>query len=239
MDSKNIDYEGLKKRGFLKQKQDNYFVLRTRMESGVYKKEHLEKIGAIAEKYGRSFVHATVRQGLEVPFIKFEDIEKVENELKDAGVLVGTSGARLRTTSTCPGNNWCKMGLVDTFKFNERIEKGLDLECGLELPHKFKIAISGCPNSCARPQGSDIGVHGVIDASRADKRIGYTIYVGGNGGRNPRQAIKIDKVFTEEEALSLIRKIVEFYKVNAKPRQRLSLLIEEIGKDRFLSEIVV
>lgn len=239
MDSKNIDYEDLKKRGFLRQRQDGYFVLRTRMEFGVYKKGELEKISAIAQKYGKSFAHATTRQGLEVPFIKFEDIENIEKELREAGIPVGTSGPRLRTITTCPGNNWCKMGLIDTFTLHRLIETELDLKCGLNLPHKLKIAISGCPNSCTRPQDSDIGIHGAIDASSTDKRPGYIVYIGGSGGRNPRRGVKIDKIFTEDETLSLIGRIVRFYKANAKPRQRLSLLIEETGKDRFLNEIMV
>ena len=228
----NINYEDLKKRGFLKQKQEGFFVLRTRMNRGVYNKNDIEKINEIAQKYGKGFMHATVRQGLEVPFIKLEDIPRVEAELKVVGILTGTSGARLRTTVTCPGNNWCKVGLIDTFALEERIEKELKLICGLDLPHKFKIAISGCPNSCTRPQGSEIGIHGAIDT--VDKRTGYTVYLGGCGGRQPRAGIKLEKIFSEDEVLSIVAGVVAIYKERAKPRQRLGALIEEIGKDNFL-----
>ena len=61
------------------------------------------------------FVHATTRQGLEIPFIRFEYIPKVEEELRLSGLETGTSGSRLRTTTYCPGNNWCRSGLVNTF----------------------------------------------------------------------------------------------------------------------------
>jgi len=230
----NIDYDDLKKRGFLRQKQEGFFVLRTRMPGGVYKKEHLDKLGSIAQKYAQGFMHATVRQGLEIPFIKYEDISKVEEELKHAGLLTGTSGPRLRTTVTCPGNNWCKVGLINTFVLSERIEKELNLVCGLDLPHKFKIGISGCPNGCTRPQGSEIGIHGAINS---DKSIGYAIYLGGNSGRQPRNAIKLEKVYSENEVLGLIAKVVAFYKKTAKPRQRLGALIEEIGQDNFFQRI--
>ncbi len=235
----SIDFEDLKKRGFLKQRQDGFVILRTRTTGGVYKKEHLEKLSEIAEKYGMGLIHPTTRQGLEIPFVKVEDAAAVEKELEKAGIALGTSGTCLRAVTSCPGNNWCRFGLINTFGFAERIEKDLGIKCGMDLPHKFKIAISGCPNTCTRPQASDIGVHGQIDASSPDKRAGYVVYVGGSAGRNPRSGIKIDKIFTGDEALSLIDKIIKLYNTSAKPKQRLALLIEETGKDKFLKEIVV
>lgn len=236
--AENIDYEDLKKRGFLRQKQEGFFVFRTRMSSGIYKKEQLDKASEVAQKFGQGFVHMTVRQGVEIPFIKFEDISEVERQLKSAGVDNGTSGARLRATTVCPGNNWCKQGLINTFSFADRIEKDLGLKCGLGLPHKFKINISGCPNTCTRVQQSDIGVHGILDVFSKDKqRTGYAVYLGGCGGRAPRIGFKLEKVFSEEEVLSLIASVVKFYKEKAAPKQRLALLIEQIGKEAFLKEV--
>jgi len=229
----NIDYDDLKKRGFLKQKQEGFFVLRTRMPApGAYTSIQLKKLAAIAEKYGEGILHATVRQGLEAPFIKFADIAKVEKEIASAGIAAGTSGPRLRATTVCPGSNWCRQGLINTFSLADKIEQGLNLKCGLDLPHKFKIAISGCPNGCTRPQVAEIGVHGAIDA--VDKKTGYIVYLGGCGGRQPRGGFRLEPVFSESEALLILAKVVTFYKKQAKPRQRLGALIEEMGKDKFL-----
>ena len=239
MSAENIDYEDLKKRGFLKQRQDGFVILRTRAISGTYKKEDLDKLAAIAAKFGAGFAHPTVRQGLEVPFIRVEDVSTVEKELEGSGIAMGASGARLRAVTACPGNNWCRFGLINTFGLAERLEREAGIKSGMELPHKFKIAISGCPNTCMRPQNSDIGIHGHIDAVSADKRAGYVVYIGGNGGRNTKNGVKLDKIFTEDEVLALVEKTIKFYKSNAKPRQRFSLLIEEIGLDRFLKEVVV
>jgi len=233
----DIDYDGLKRRGFLRQKQDGFFVLRAKMPHGVYDTDGLSKINDIAARFGKGIVHATIRQGLEIPFIKFENIERVESELKSAGVETGTSGPRLRTTTTCPGNNWCKSGIIDTFSLYDRIEKELGIKCGMDLPYKFKIAISGCPNTCTRPQASEIGIHGQVDIGA--KKIGYAIYLGGCGGRTPRNGFALDRIFTEDETLLVVEKTVKFFMENAKPRQRLALLIEEVGRDRFLEKIVV
>ena len=228
----NIDYDNLKKRGFLRQKQDGFFVLRTRRRYGVFEAGHLEKLIEISKKFAKGFVHATIRQGLEIPYIKYADIPAVETEIKLSGLETGASGERLRTTTCCPGNNWCKSGLINTFSLYDRIENELNIKCAMDLPHKFKIAISGCPNTCTRPQGSEIGIHGAIDA--ADKRTGYAVYLGGCGGRQPRDGLKLEKVFSEDEVLLIVANVVAIYKERGKPRQRLGALIEEIGKDNFL-----
>jgi dissimilatory sulfite reductase (desulfoviridin) alpha/beta subunit len=233
----NIDYDALKKRGFLRQRQDGFFVLRTRMPHGVYKSEDLSKITDIAKKYAKGLVHVTTRQGIEMPFIKYEDIDAVEKELNSTGIQTGTSGPRLRTTTCCPGNNWCKSGLINTFELYDRLENELGIKCAIDLPHKFKIAISGCPNTCTRPQGSEIGVHGQVDIATADKKAGYVIYLGGCGGKTPRTGFKLERLFTLDETLSLIAKVVSFYRQSAKPRQRLALLIEEIGREKFLKAL--
>lgn len=237
MDKENIDYDALKKKGFLRENEDGLFTLRTRAGAGNYTGDQLAVLSSIAKSYGRDVVHLTVRQGAEIPFIKFKDMQIVEKAVNEAGMETGTSGPRLRATTACPGNNWCKRGLVNTFAFFDRIEKDLGLKCGMELPHKFKIVISGCPNTCTRAQASEIGLTGAVDVTSPDRKIGYAVYLGGCGGLSSRQGFKLDKVFSEDEALQLIAKVVGFFKENAKPRQRLALLIEEYGKEKFLQVI--
>lgn len=232
-----IDYDALKKRGFLRQRQDGFFILRARNTTGNYTAEQLSAFTGIAKENGTGIIHATTRQGLEIPHIKFEEIGAVEKKLKAAGIDAGVSGPCLRSTTTCPGNNWCKRGLVDTFALFDRIEKELNIVCGLDLPHKFKIAISGCPNKCTRAEATEIGIHGQVDASGPERRIGYAVYLGGCGGMTPHIGFKLEKVFMEDEVLSIIKNVIKFYKEHAKPRQRLALLVKEFGKEAFLKEI--
>lgn len=233
----NIDYDNLKKRGFLKQRHKGFFVLRLKMPFGVFKAGHLEKLIQISRTHARGLLHTTTRQGIEIPYIKFEEIPLVEKEIREAGIETGTSGPRLRTTTCCPGNNWCKSGLINTFTLYKRIEDELDIRCGMDLPHKFKIAVSGCPNSCVRPQQSEIGIHGALDTSVPEKQIRYTVYLGGCGGRTPHMGFKLERNYTEDEVVGIIERVVAFYKKYAKPRQRLALLIAEIGRENFLKEI--
>ncbi len=237
IDYSALDYDGLKKRGFLRSKEDGLLTMRTRKIAGNYSGDQLALLGKIAKEYGRDITHMTTRQGIEIPFISYEKIEELESILVEHDIDVGTSGPRLRATTSCPGNNWCKRGLVDTFKLATRLEKEVGIQSGMELPHKFKIAVSGCPNTCTRAQCSEIGLHGVVGLVDGKQKTGYAIYLGGCGGLNTKIGFKLDGIFSEDEALELIPKVVRFFKENAKPRQRLSKLIEEYGKENFLREI--
>ncbi len=236
--AEEINYDALKKRGFLRQKHEGFFILRARRPCGNFQAADFRKLAIISDEFGRGVLHATTRQGIEIPYVKYEDIDRLEKIIREAGFETGTSGPRLRTTTCCPGNNWCKSGLVDTSVIYRRIEDELGIRCAMDLPHKFKIAISGCPNTCTRAQQSEIGLHGSIDVSSPEKKIGYTVYLGGCGGRTPRMGFKLEKTYSEDEVLKIVGRVVTFFKQNAKPRQRLALLIEEYGKDRFINEVL-
>ena len=70
-----VDYAALKKGGFMRQKQKNHFSLRLAVVGGNLTAENLKIIAEVAEKYGKGYVHMTSRQGIEIPFINFDDID--------------------------------------------------------------------------------------------------------------------------------------------------------------------
>ena len=86
-----VDYATLKKGGFMRQKQKNNFSLRLRTVGGHMSAEQLAKVAEVAEKYGEGYVHLTSRQGVEIPFIKLDQIEEVKNALAEGDVVPGAS----------------------------------------------------------------------------------------------------------------------------------------------------
>ena len=66
----------------------------------------------------------------------------------------------MRPVVSCKGTT-CQYGLIDTFdlseKLHERFYKGYH---SVTLPHKFKIAVGGCPNNCVKPDLNDLGIIG-------------------------------------------------------------------------------
>ena len=67
-----VDYAALKKGGFMRQKQKGYFSLRIQVVGGNLTAENIKAVSEVAEQYGKGYVHMTSRQGIEIPFIRFE-----------------------------------------------------------------------------------------------------------------------------------------------------------------------
>ena len=100
----------------------------------------------------------------------------------------------------------------------------------MELPNKLKMGVSGCMLSCAEVAVKDIGIMGTAK--------GWKVLVGGNAGARPRLAdILLDNVASEEEVLTVVDKIITFYK-NHPNQNRIGRLIEEIGIERFRQEVL-
>jgi len=64
----------------------------------------------------------TSRQGVEIPFINFENIEEVRAELAEGGVKPGVCGPRVRTVTACQGNAVCPSGCIDSYDFKTLVE---------------------------------------------------------------------------------------------------------------------
>ena len=149
-----LNLNELKRGGILKQRQRDYFILRTRIPGGYLRAVTLGKFMQIAKKYGKGYVHLSTRQCIEVAWIHLRDLEKVKKELKKVGIFTGACGPRSRNIVACPGTSVCRFGFTDTQELAKKFDKKF---FGRDVPKKFKIALAGCPNSCAKPQENDIG----------------------------------------------------------------------------------
>ncbi|MBO5056961.1 MAG: 4Fe-4S binding protein [Lachnospiraceae bacterium] len=152
-----VDYAALKKGGFMRQKQKGYFSLRLQVVGGNLTAENIKTVSEVAEKYGQGYVHMTSRQGIEIPFIKFEDIEEVKAELAKGGVNPGVCGPRVRTVTACQGGAICPSGCIDTYELAKELNERY---FGRELPHKFKFGVTGCQNNCLKAEENDLGIKG-------------------------------------------------------------------------------
>ena len=140
--------------GIIKQKQKNYFILRTRIPGGHIKADILKNYYIIAKRFGRDYVHISTRQGIEIPWVHIKDIPKLLGKLKDLSILKGACGPRSRNLIACPGNCVCRFGFINTEQLAKRLDR---VAFGKNVPKKFKVAITGCLNSCAKPQENDLG----------------------------------------------------------------------------------
>lgn len=159
MNEKKIDVSLLKSKGFLPQRQENMFSMRLKVVSGNLDAEELRAIADAAEKYGSGYIHITSRQQIEVPFVKLEDAEAANEELEKQGIFGGSAGKRVRSVVACQGDRVCRNGLINCESIACRIDEKY---FGESVPKKLKIAVTGCPSACVRPQENDFGVMGTV-----------------------------------------------------------------------------
>ena len=208
------------------QKDGTYSVV-PRMWGGLTNPTELRAIADVVEKYDAPMVKVTGGQRLDIFGIKKEDLPAVWADLNAAGMVSGHAyGKALRTVKTCVGSEWCRFGTQDSTGLGVKIER---MSWGSWMPHKFKIAVSGCPRNCAEATIKDFGVV-CVDS-------GYELHVGGNGGIHVRATDLLCKVATEEEAMDYCAAFIQLYREEARYLERTAPWIERVGVDYIKSRI--
>lgn len=104
--------------------------------------------------------HLTTRLTIEVQGIPYGQIEAFQAYIAREGLTTGGTGSLVRPVVACKGTT-CQYGLLDSFGLSEKIHERFYLGYhDVTLPHKFKIAVGGCPNNCVKPDLNDLGVVG-------------------------------------------------------------------------------
>lgn len=202
------------------QKDGTYSVV-PRMWGGITSPKELRAIADAAEKYQARLVKVTGGQRIDLFGIKKEDLPGIWADLNAAGMVSGHAyGKSLRTVKTCVGSEWCRFGTQDSTGLGVQIER---MTWGSWMPHKFKIAVSGCPRNCAEATIKDFGVV-CVDS-------GYELHVGGNGGIHVRATDLLCKVETEQEAMEHCAAFIQLYREDARYLERTAPWIERKGLD--------
>jgi len=211
-------------KGVIIQRDKQTYAIAPHIPCGVVQPETLRKLADVAEKYNAAALKITSAARIAVVGIDEKDVDSIWSELDmSPGFAVGLC---VRSVKACPGATFCKRGIQDSLSVGLRLDEKYH---GLELPGKFKIGVSGCPNQCAETCIKDIGLVGM--------KNGWRLLVGGNGGGKPRLSRELTRDLSTEQAIELIEKIIEYYKDNAKPHQRLGAMLEKMDFDEFKSAV--
>ena len=146
------------------------FNVRVITRNGKITTEEHRAIAEGAERFGSGEITMTTRLTMEIQGVPFENIEPLRAYLLEAGLEMGGTGSKVRPVVSCKGTT-CQYGLIDTFGLSEEIhERFFHGYASVKLPHKFKIAVGGCPNNCVKPDLNDFGIVGqkvpVIDPEK-------------------------------------------------------------------------
>lgn len=117
-------------------------------------------IAEASERFGSGAVTMTTRLTLEIQGVKHENIQPLIDFLGEHGLSTGGTGSLVRPVVSCKGTT-CQYGLADTYGLSEKLHERFYVGYhGVTLPHKFKIAVGGCPNNCVKPDLNDLGIIG-------------------------------------------------------------------------------
>ena len=212
-------------KGVIIQRDKKTFAVAPHIPCGVVQPQTLRRLADVAEKYGAQALKITSASRIAIVGVEEKDIDAIWTELgMSPGFAVGLC---VRSVKACPGTTFCKRGMQDSLSLGLRLDGKYN---GMQLPAKFKIGVSGCPNQCAETCIKDIGLVGMPK--------GWKVLVGGNGGGKPRLAVEIAKDLDTEQAFDWVDRIVQYYKTNARPHQRLGAMIEKMGIDAFKAAVL-
>lgn len=212
-------------KGVILQRDKTTYAVAPHLPCGVVTPAQLRKIADVAEKFGAAALKVTSAQRIAIVGLREDQIDAVWSELgMDPGSAVGLC---VRSIKVCPGTTFCKRGLQDSLAL------GMELDAkyhGMTLPGKMKMGVSGCPNQCAETGFKDIGVVGT--------GRGWKVLVGGSGGGRPRLAETIAEDLTLEQVRTLVDKLVEYFRTNAKPHERLGRVIDRLGMENMKASVL-
>lgn len=155
-----LDFATLKTGGIIKQRQKGKFTVRLKCPGGRVPLTRLAKVAEVARKYGADYVHVSVRQSIEIPFVSGEDLGRIKQELAEVGQEIASCGPRVRVPTACAGCDYNPNGLTDTQTMAAQVCERFFAKN--PLPHKFKVVFSGCPNDCVRTNSTDLGFQGAV-----------------------------------------------------------------------------
>ncbi len=175
MSTPDFDLAALKKVGMIQQKQKEYFAMRLHVVGGDLDAEQLQKVAEVAATYGQSQIHLSTRQGIEIHFVHYSKLEAARLELEKVGIAMGACGPRIRVVTACPGSSTCRWGTIDTKSVARELDQKYFRQ---DTPHKFKMAVTGCPHNCAKATENDLGIMGgILPAWRREPCTGCNLCV--------------------------------------------------------------
>ena len=209
------------------QKDGTYSVV-PRMWGGVTTPLELRTIADVVDKFNIPTMKLTGGQRIDLFGVTKEDLPKVWKDLNAGGLVSGHAyGKSLRTVKTCAGDQWCRFGTKDAMGMGVTLEK---MTWGSWMPHKFKLAVSGCPRNCAEATIKDFGLVAV--------QSGWELHVGGNGGIKVRVTDLLTVVESDEEAIEYVGAYCQLYREDALYLERTAPWIDRVGLS-FVTEQLV
>jgi sulfite reductase (ferredoxin) len=222
-----------------------FFMLRIRVPSGLLTSTQLRTIAALSDEHGNGIADVTVRQNIQLHWLKIESLPEVFERLQSVGLrTTGACGDVVRNITGCPLAGLHAHEIADV----SPIVLALDRELGgnpdfYNLPRKFKITVTGCPEWCSYPEINDIALTATLrpireatipaesgaaplvlkgagfDFSSTNHELGFSVRVAGGLSTQPHLAVRLNAFVKPHQVIPLVRAITEVFRSSDVLRQ--------------------
>jgi len=219
--------------------EDGFFMVRMRIPGGDLTPVQLRKIAGLSALYGRGLADITVRQNIQLHWVRIEDLPSILDGLREVGLSTTEAcGDCVRNILNCPVSGVDQRELYDTTGLVRQVNGffvgNRDFS---NLPRKFKIAITGCAVRCVYPEINDIGLFAV----REEGRVAFRARIGGGLSTTPRFSRDLGVLVEPDEAVELCAAVASVFRDEGnrenRKRARLKFLVEQWEIPKFRDEV--
>ncbi len=213
---------------------DEYFMLRVRIDGGQLDLAQLRAIGKVSTRYGRDTADLTDRQNVQLHWIRIEDVPKIWAEIEAVGL--STTEACGDTPRVVLGSPVAGISADEIIDATPAIQKITERYVGnaeySNLPRKFKTSIGWLPD--LPYEINDIGFVGAVHPQYGP---GFDLWVGGGLSTNPMLAKRLGAWVPLDEIPDVWEGVIGIFRDygyrRLRSRARLKFLMADWGPERF------
>ena len=215
---------------------DEYFMLRVRIDGGALTTEQLRVIGQISVDFARGTADVTDRQNVQLHWIRVEDVPEIWRRLEAVGLSTTEAcGDCPRVILGSPVAGIAADEIIDpTPAIRDIAERYIGDPEYANLPRKFKTAITGVPSQDVVPEVNDIAFVGVVHPEFGP---GFDVWVGGGLSTNPMLAARLGAWVPRDEVAEVWAGVCGVFRDygyrRLRTRARIKFLVADWGPEKF------
>jgi sulfite reductase (ferredoxin) len=215
--------------------EDEFFMMRIRIDGGRLSSEQLRAIAWASETYGRDLADITDRQNVQLHWIRIEDVPAIFERIEGDGLTTAEAcGDTPRVILGCPLAGVAADEVLDaTPAIRAVAERYIGTTEFSNLPRKYKTSISGCGVQCTNPEVNDIAFAGVV---HPELGAGYDLMVGGGLSTNPMFAERLGAFVTPDRVAEAWGGVTALFREygyrRSRNHARLKFLVKDWGAQR-------
>ncbi|MBB4711702.1 nitrite/sulfite reductase [Streptomyces luteogriseus] len=215
---------------------DEYFMLRVRIDGGALTTRQLRVIGEVSQEFARGTADITDRQNVQYHWIRIEDVPEIWNRLEGVGLSTVTAcGDTPRVMIGSPVAGIAEDEIIDaTPALEEMKRRVLNNPAYSNLPRKFKTAISGSPVLDVVHEINDVAFVGVVHPEHGP---GFDVWVGGGLSTNPKLGVRLGTWVSIDEVPDVYEGVISIFRDygyrRLRNRARLKFLVADWGPEKF------